>query len=456
MINQPTATDAIGEGFQKYRDLPSNNAYAQLDNMTMAAVGDGMKAAANDKRQEQLDPILKQAGQINAQAAYLEAQMQEEQQSQQQKGKFIMSQATSISELSRAIDAKDTNAINQITQGILSNYKRMSGDESIGGLDHFHNGTMYYHNNETGEIDQQNLEQLIAQSGKKPEEIWGGDASRIRASISPGYQKTYNDTQELQRQQLAMGDAKLNEIKAHTGKIEQEIANPVLNKEQEIQQKLNSDILKDRAAKNYTAVEEKIIPRIEASENMLGIYEGIQGTLENSPDLVGSDWITQVWRDVAVNLGFNPDLDYQKLKSVEFEKMLRPILGAQFGEKEGERILGKFISLDNNPESIRAFLKDEMPKLARNIVKDKQKVEFYSKESHGNLYDTALHSNLDEESEKYLAGRKRNNLPPSAIKQTGQDQNMVTMRNPKDGSTRPVPADQVQIWEQKGAKIVNE
>jgi hypothetical protein len=79
MINQPTGKDAIAEGFQKYSQLPASNAYAELDNMTMSAIGDGMKSTANNKRQEQIDPILKMTGQINAQAAYLEAQMHEEQ-----------------------------------------------------------------------------------------------------------------------------------------------------------------------------------------------------------------------------------------------------------------------------------------------------------------------------------------------------------------------------------------
>jgi hypothetical protein len=50
--HQPTATDALAEGFQKYKDLPTKNAYAELDNMTMASIGDGMKTVANDRRQD--------------------------------------------------------------------------------------------------------------------------------------------------------------------------------------------------------------------------------------------------------------------------------------------------------------------------------------------------------------------------------------------------------------------
>ena len=93
MIKEPGATDALAEGFQRYGNLPANNAYAQLDNMTMAGVGDGMKATANDKRQEQLDPILKMTGQINAQNAYLEAQMQEQQERTMQTQQFVKNQA---------------------------------------------------------------------------------------------------------------------------------------------------------------------------------------------------------------------------------------------------------------------------------------------------------------------------------------------------------------------------
>jgi hypothetical protein len=452
LINQPTGTDAIAEGFQKYSKLPASNAYAELDNMTMSAIGDGMQAASNNKRQEQIDPLLKMTGEINARASYMEAQMQEEQQETMQVQQFVKSQSYAFSELAKASTSGDTTASNNIARGILQQYKNTSGDPIIGDFDHYHDGIIYYTNTETGEKGGLSVSQLISQSGKEGMQSLGADYPLIMSAFSTGFKGQYENTQELQRLERDKLQSNIDNTDAQTGvynsqamKNKNEIANPVLNKEQEIQQKLNSDILKDRAAKNYTAVEEKIVPRIEASENMLGIYEGIQGTLENSPDLVGSDWKTQVWRGVAVNLGLSPDIDYQKLKSVEFEKTLRPILGAQFGEREGERILGKFISLDNNPESIKTFLKQEMPKLVRNIVKDKQKVEFYSKESHGNLYDAALHTNLDEESEKYLAGRKGNNLPPSANKQTGaQNQNnTVTMTN-SNGESFQVPSELVE------------
>jgi hypothetical protein len=110
LVNQPTATDAIAEGFQKYSKLPASNAYAELDNMTMSAIGDGMKAAENNKRQEKLDPLLKMTGQINAQSAYLEAQMQEEQQKTMQTQQFVKSQSYAFSELARAVTAGDMPA----------------------------------------------------------------------------------------------------------------------------------------------------------------------------------------------------------------------------------------------------------------------------------------------------------------------------------------------------------
>ena len=455
MIKEPTATDTLAEGFQRYGNLPANNAYAQLDNMTMASIGDGMKAVANDKRKEQLDPILKMTGEINARAAYLEAQMQEQQQETMQTQQFVKDQGFSFMELSKAATAGDTGAANNIARGILQSYKYTSGDPIIGDFDHYHDGNIYYTNAETGEKGALNIPLLLNKSGIAPE-LFGADYGIMMSSYSPGFKGQYENAQEMQRLALDKERAGINQTKAHTGLYEaqtgktvQEIQNPPMNQEQQLQQKLESDIRKDRAAKNYTTLEKEILPRMQANESMLSVYESLDNILIENPAIVGSDLKTRARRTLASAFGLEPDLDYAKLKSVEFEKMLRPVLGAQIGEKEGERLLSKFASLDNNPQSLRTFLDNEMPKIARNIIKDKNIIELYDKENYANLFTPSLDDELDYKTNSYLNDRK------VGQQQINLNSNMIVAQDPDTGVKMMIPIEKIEEAKSRGL-IINE
>ena len=272
MIKEPGATDALAEGFQRYGNLPANNAYAQLDNMTMAGVGDGMKATANDKRQEQLDPILKMTGQINAQNAYLEAQMQEQQEQTMQTQQFVKNQAFSFMELSKATAAGDTGASNNIARGILQSYKSSSGDPIIGDFDHYHDGNIYYTNAETGEKSALSIPLLLNQSEIAPE-LFGADYGNVMSSYSAGFKGQYENAQEMQRLALEKEQAGIDQTKAHTGlynaqagKTTQEMNTPPMDK---LKEGAVEDIYTSRAGdsfyKSAMKVAEDILTNAEAT-----------------------------------------------------------------------------------------------------------------------------------------------------------------------------------------------
>jgi hypothetical protein len=272
MIKEPGATDALAEGFQRYGNLPANNAYAQLDNMTMAGVGDGMKATANDKRQEQLDPILKMTGQINVQNAYLEAQMQEQQEQTMQTQQFVKNQAFSFMELSKATAAGDTGASNNIARGILQSYKSSSGDPIIGDFDHYHDGNIYYTNAETGEKSALSIPLLLNQSEIAPE-LFGADYGNVMSSYSAGFKGQYENQQKMQRLAMEKEQAGIDQTKAHTGlynaqagKTTQEMNNPPMDK---LKEGAVEDIYTSRAGdsfyKSAMKVAEDILTNAEAT-----------------------------------------------------------------------------------------------------------------------------------------------------------------------------------------------
>jgi len=440
LVNQPTWADNVGDAYSKAGSQPAHGASQRSTNALLAGVGAGLKGGAAQDRQQQLSPMLQQAGQITAKAAEIEAQTQKAAESKLQLTQFFQATAAPIAQLSKASLANDIPATNELGKGIYMRFKQSLGDPSMGDYDHYHNGTIYYHNLETGAVEGRNIISSMYQAGINPMEVWGQDAPAIEAGLSPGAKQNYEDSQKIRQMEMEKMRLGNQLTEAHTGvynaqadKTKHEMTNPV----DENAQKLDLEIKKDRALKNYAAIEKEMLPRLNANENVLGVYEVIEDIRTNNPGIVGSDYYTQAKRALATNLGLSADIDYANLKSIEFEKMLKPILGAQLGEKEGERVLNKFISLKQNPEAIDKFLLEEKPRIIKEIVRDKQKIAHYDKENHANLYSENIHSNIDQEVQSYNKTRSKT----------------VTMVAP-DGSTREVPKAQVKEWEDAGARVV--
>lgn len=441
LIQQPTISDNLGAAFSSAGKSPARSPEDYQANALLSGVGAGFKSVADSERSSKLSPLLEQAGIITAKAAELEAQTQIVEESKMKVTQLFQQAASPLAQLSQASLAGDSNASNQLAKGVYSRFKQALNDGSMGDFDHYHNGTIYYENPDSGVIEGRNIIGLMYQAGINPIEIWGQDAPLVEAGLSAGAKQNYENTEQLRQLELQGKQAdiankysQVNYHNAQTAKSNYEINQPQID---ENAQKLDMEIKKDRALKNYNAIEKEIIPRINANENVLGVYEAIEDIKKSNPSIIGSDYYTQAKRAFATSIGLDPEIDYANLKSVEFEKMLKPILGAQLGEKEGERVLNKFINLNQNPESIDRFLKEEKPKIIKEIVKDKQKLESYDKENYANLYSDTIYNNLDEEAQNYMNSRIKT----------------VKMSAP-DGSVRDVPRDLVEKFIQKGAKIV--
>lgn len=166
--------------------------------------------------------------------------------------------------------------------------------------------------------------------------------------------------------------------------------------------------LKTNITKNRDYVEKEILPKLEANEKLLTLYDKLGNIIKENPNLVGSDYVTKVRRTIGEALGLDPALDYAKMTSIDFEKTLRPILGAQFTEKEGNRILGKYPSIEKNITALKQFLKEERPALIKNIVKQKAMYNAYNKDNSANILDENLLGDLNSEYKNYLTNRYDN------------------------------------------------
>ena len=461
LVNQPTATDAYADAFSKGGQGAAKSSIDYEANALMSGIGAGLKGSADDKRQEKLDSLLKMTGQINAQSAYLEAQMQEEQQKTMQTQQFVKSQSYAFSELARAVTAGDSGAMSNLSRGILQSYKQMSGDSVVGDFDHYHDGTIYYINNETGEKGGLSIPQLLYQSGMKPEELFGPDAPTYMAAWSPGFKGQYENTQELQRLERDKQQANINNTNAQTGlygsqtqKNENEMNAPKAKYDDKTLTHIrttNSDWVNKSREEHR-----KSLKISKAYDNIANI---IQGEINNN-GLIGGREGSSTLAIIRRFVNKSNTKSEQNQAMLEFQKLplmedLKRIYGAQVSDIDLKSFLSTLPSLDKNPKASILEAKNRSNEIKQQLKEDQttQQVledEFGYSEPYNSL---AIKRRVDE----LMGAESISDDASGNQQQTGQNQrgDTVTMLAP-DGSSRQVPSNQVQIWKQKGARVVNE
>lgn len=213
MLKQPNELDAYAEG--SYNAAKATDPKYAASQQVLSGVASGFKAAANKQRQEKLSPMIEQAGQLYQAEAMLRSQKQEFEARDIKVKNFFQQNAVNISNFSKANQAGDTEAINNIGSTLVRSYKQIFNDNTIGGYSHTHDGEIYYENLKTGKIEGISLASLISQLGLS-EALWGDDALKVMSGLSSGAKEKYQNTQELQRQQLAMGQANIDDKRSHT------------------------------------------------------------------------------------------------------------------------------------------------------------------------------------------------------------------------------------------------
>lgn len=451
IVNQPTSADSVADAFTHAGNQPAVGPAQRESGALLSGIGAGIKGSADDERKSKLKRLEEQTAQLLELDGQIKKQGLEEEGQRQKVSQFFKQNTVPIASLSQASLAGDTGAANQLAQGILRNYKQAFQDPSVGDFDHFHNGVIYYENPETGTIEGRNLINLMYQSGIEPIELFGQDAAIVEAGLSPGAKREYEDTEKLMQgklQEQGLRNQKLSSDISYRGAQMQDLQhrrdNPGIDPEE---YKANA-----RTAEfNRNLIRDEIKPQMKANEGLLGAYDAIGEIAENNSNKVGSNFKAKAWRSLATALGSDPDIDYAALKSVEFEKMLKPILGGQLGEKEGERVLKKFVSLDQNPKAIQRFLTEEKPRVIEEIVRGQKQINAYNQQSHANLYDNAINQNLEVDAQVFSKERaaKKAKLQGNSGEQQG-----VMVQDPDTGEQQKIPANMLEEAKRRGLVVV--
>jgi uncharacterized membrane-anchored protein YhcB (DUF1043 family) len=424
LINQPTEVDAHAEGVAASAKASNNSASRNL----LSGYSSGLKGAANKKRQEQLEPLLKRTGEINARAAYLESQNQEAEDSKIKVKKLFNDNSYNLRNFASANLAKDSNALNEVSPSLLRSYRQLFNDKTIGAYSHTHDGTIFYENNESGKIEGVNIAELIAKSGINPEELWGDDAGQVMSGLSSGSREKHENTQELQRQQLEKGQADIKNVNSQTGhhnaqvgEIENKIA-PEYQQQERHQKGIDS-----RSKHNSSVLIPEISTQYRKNNEISNSITEFKKILEDTT-LTGGSAAASAWRFIAKQTGQDEAIvNAQNAGQFYFEWMSENSKGA-LSDRDMINYKETFASIDKNSKSSINILDRLEKKLAKQNTTFAKQLEIYDRDPTANLHSLDI-----------LNHDAVNKGTPDGQNQRG---NTVIMRN-ANGEPFQIPAEMV-------------
>jgi len=442
LVDQKGFADYLGDVFSQAGSQSAVGPAQKSSNLMLSAFGAGISGTAAEERRQKLSPMLEQAGRITAKAAELEAQMQEAEQNRLKITQFMKRSAVPIAQLSQASLARDIPASNELAKGIYLNFKQVAEDPTMGDFDHYHNGVIYYHNLETGAIEGENVIGLMYQAGIDPVSIWGQDAPMIEAGLSPGAKKNYEDSEKMRQLEMEGKRADVNLKQAHAGVYQQQ-ANQIQNEMQAPKPKYSEPVMNKLIKTNQNWVN-SLDKEQQTLETQSNAYKQIANLISKEKEAfgrAGTGIISQAQR--VINRAGTESEKNQALIEL-YQQPLMAGIKQMFAGATSDRDVATFIaglpSLDKNPDAAIQVALERAAGLDNQIQKN-------------NLTRDVLENDFGY-SEPYNSLAVQNRVK-ERFKPVAANTGVVTMAAP-DGSTRPVPAAQVEYWKSKGAKIIDE
>lgn len=393
ILNRKKTGDKLGDAFSKQADsMRPMNVGQRREQALLRGLGVGL--GYDSEREDKLAELEEQYKQMDAFERELKMSVGKSQKIKADNENFFLTNRNDLATMNTFLANGDFEAVDVMAPTLIENYKKITG-RNIGNYAYSRDGKIYLDDgtgNAKGQYIAEILQGIIPESEQMnfPELLTYNSKQAVQAKM---------DEQRLKNEQIRAQIANLN---AH-GKLYEAQGKEALRKAEigtlTDKEKLT---LKTNITKNRDYVEKEILPKLEANEKVLTLYDKLGNIIKENPNLVGSDYVTKVRRTIGEALGLDPALDYAKMTSIDFEKTLRPILGAQFTEKEGNRILGKYPSIEKNITALKQFLKEERPALIKNIVKQKAMYNAYNKDNSANILDENLLGDLNSEYKNYI------------------------------------------------------
>ena len=451
----PESEDSIPTQFVRglSRELSDPNSYANKGGSFADGLGEGFVQGATDgylreadkHKHEGMGDIYDIIADIKLQTQKLKADALNDQADINQKNQAIKRLTPPVRQLSEAQYAGDTNAVHDIGRGIFEMMKSMG--MVTGNYITTRDGTIIGED-ENG-VESININDLIAQSGKTPEEIFGDDADRIMSMLSKGSKAKYEQVQAMSQAELDEKYAKADNLNAQAGKydaeagkIGYEMQNPPMSEIDKFNMQTvrtsNEDFLKtirNSIAKNQPELKIKVLDRMEELLTDAGSEFG--GTPFNA-----------LSRFYKKKLGLDSDIQEATMLQKYFFPDIKGVAGNP-NQKEWDDLLKRIISGETNVNAALKALKFERQEAENQInnynnyrkalIETNHSIPYYHPE-----IDKLIKSYPDERKEKNYdkidnSSNKNQNPLPKSI----SEEDFILMVDPETGEKEKVYKDDV-------------
>ena len=446
LVNQKGFGDYLGDAFSRVGSGPAQGASQRMSNAILSGLGAGVSGAAADQRKEMLSPYLEQAGRITAKAAELEAQMQQAQSYQLAVNEFGQKYTPLVAEFASAVNSNDPRAT-MMFKDLVNKARMIPGFENLEGDSWNSSGGFGLAlNTETGEYRKITADEIVSAVAPAAQTIYGDQWFEKFMPLNAGFAKDAAYAFNMKRQEDALGlEGKRADIglkQAHAGVYQQQ-ANQIQNEMQAPKPKYSEPVMNKVIETNQTWVN-SLAKEHQSLETQSNAYKQIANLISKEKETLGragSGIIKTAQR--AVNKSGTESERNQALIEL-YQQPLMAGIKQMFAGATSDRDIATFIaglpSLDKNPDAAIQVALERAAQIDNQIQKD-------------NLTRDVVENQFGY-SEPYNSLAVQNKVK-EMFKPVTPNTGMVTMAAP-DGSTRPVPAAQVEYWKSKGAKVVDE
>ena len=442
LVDKKGFSDYLGDAFSRVGSGPAQGASQRMSNAILSGLGAGVSGAAADQRKEMLSPYLEQAGRITAKAAEIEAQMQQAQSYQLAINEFGQKYTPLVAEFAAAVNSNDPRAT-MMFKDLVNKAQMIPGFENLEGDSWNPSGGFGLAlNTQTGEYRKITADEIVSAVAPAAQTIYGDQWFEKFMPLNAGFAKDAAYAFNMKRQEDALGlegkradiSNKYSQAGVHNAQaglynkqgqeLDYKMSPEYLESER---QKKSLDYRSDHNAKHYIP---EISQKYQKNNEVLTSIDNFKKIL-NDTSLTGGSFGKRIARFVAEQTGNDEKiLEAKNAGQFYFEWMNENSKGA-LSDRDIKLYTGTFADPEKNrTASINILNKLENKLKGQNTIYRKQ-LELYDKDPTANLH------NLD------------------LIQAPSNTNEVVTMAAP-DGSTRPVPADQVEYWKSKGAKVVDE
>ncbi len=451
LINQPTEVDAYADAFNGQANREAKGPAQRNSNALMAGLGAGLKGAANSKRQEQLSPILKMVGELNSRSAYLEAQMQQEQQQKMTMVKFLRENKSAIRDLGNASVANSPEA--QEISKYLSNKFEIATGQNPGKFNSFDTKQRktFYDQPNGSTVGYGFLDAVEPYA----EEAYGEETTDILQNLSPYHNKKYKEAEEIQNLKMEKGHADIrntnsqadyhNAQSTHLGMQDRKIDNEMNAPKPKYSEKTLNTF--------HTQNSQWINENREKHNNMnrtANTYDAIAKTIKdevNDASLIGgragTGFLSKAQRFLNKS-NTDSERNQAKLEMLKLPLMedLKRIYGSRITNFDLEQFLVTLPSLDKNPDASITEAKNRAKEIREEIYNDNLTQEVLEDEfGYSEPYNSLAVQRRVQERLKSKQPDKTGNSDKQSIET--QDNQVVIMQN-SAGEPFRIPQDKVQ------------